>query len=206
MRSFPASARSKLVVRLTLEGKTFREVIAETGLDERAVSNVLRLGRKLGVIPAFDKPKADVDTITESLLSGDTPEQAAVKAKCHVRTVHRVKADLIKSGRLAKPRRGAIPGRRIEAVRREDLPVRIISRPGASNADLIAEYIAMNGVKKCPTVALVPTQATLERIPDLPNPLHGITGWAGSNTGQKRRAARKGALANLKTCRIGSVI
>lgn len=75
----------------------------------------------------------------------------------------------------------------------------------AADRQLIAEYLALNGAKKCPTVALVATQAALQNNPGINDRLGNRTGWPMSDEFNQKRN-RKGTGGSTKGCRIGSVI
>lgn len=78
----------------------------------------------------------------------------------------------------------------------------------ATDRQMIADFIARNGVKKCPTVALNPTQAILQPTPGIDDRWNGKTGWPASEgkTSPRRRKLGKGGASSMKSCRVGAVI
>lgn len=76
------------------------------------------------------------------------------------------------------------------------------------DAALKADFIARKGVTKCPPVALVPTQATLQPNPNIDSWLNRKTGWPASDgkTSTRRRKLGAGGASSMKSCRVGSVI
>jgi transposase len=88
--------------------------------------------------------------------------------------------------------------------------IRIAASPAtkASDARLIAKYLAMNKPTICPPRALNPTQASLPVIPDLHDPWAGKTSWPASERAMARARARgyRGGAAGHRSNRKGAVI
>lgn len=71
---------------------------------------------------------------------------------------------------------------------RASQPIPLTREQIEADRKMIAEFIATKGVKICPAVALVPTQATLKHNPGIDDRWNGSTGWPASD--QARRAKR----------------
>lgn len=162
----------------------------------------------------FSAKSARAEAVIGMLASGMQQKEVAA----HLRISRSVINHIVQSQPGYVSRADRAPGERNTAFNskmRPTQPVRFAEPkpiPAAFDTskdhDLIAAYIASRGVKKCPTVALNPTQATLAHNPGLYDGKTSEGDWGRSRRGdaKHRRNGMLGAMRAMPSCRAGSVI
>ena len=101
------------------------------------------------------------------------------------------------------PRKDRPAGQRTQAYN-----VPAVPQP-RSDAELKADWIASRGVTRCPTVALMPTQATVAANLGIRDPWAGKTTWPASEAAHKKareKTSRRIASSSLASNKIGATV
>lgn len=203
------------VNELLIQGMERKAIAARLGIPIKTVDGYTSRARAKGLIPPPPAAGHKASKVEAMTLAGLSPQQIMEQTDIGSHTITRVRARMKADGiqlptkpkpprakiaRIAKAKPIPAPSKaRVPAARAAD-----IIPTAKPNAQLIAEYLAINGAKRCPTVALNPTQAHVCADLTGRDPWQGQ--WPASNGKQKSRAGRKGAMRNLQSVRMGSVI